>query len=1274
MKKKLIFVRTFAVILFLITFQFSYCQWSWINPLPNGSNFEGVSFVNDSTGWIISNKGKIYKTTDYGKSWILQNGNISSRLNEIHMVNEFTGYIVGDSSVVLKTSNGGTTWELLDLGLTYSASLISVYFIDELKGWISGGFSSVFYTKDGGQSWSTFEFWWADWVGDIQFTDSLTGYRAGRFVQKTTDGGKTWDDLNLPLVSNYNDVFFINKDTGWVICENQLSQTTDGGLSWTLLSSISYAVQIYFTCADTGWLLGYNEISKTTDGGTTWSNFSIPSCYKICMTPSMGYAVGENGVIAQLPDNTFNNWSRLDKNFVGANNLFDIYFNDPLVGFAAGDSGKIFRTHDGGISWDCIKIATSKTLHKIFFTDSKNGWTISDNTIYNTVNGGDTWQISYSADTYFKDIFFIDSETGWVVSSSSQTLYTNNKGVTWTQQGNYGTVGNSLAFTTSKYGWSVGSDGKTLRTVNGGLTWSTKTLPTTNDLLDIEFYDEKTGWIIGRDGIIMKTINDGLNWTIQTAPVFDYKKISVIDSNTVWIAGSSYNIGGLTLTTNNGGESWKSIENDCYQQLNSLFFNDVNNGFAVGYNGAILKYAGLNTIPVFPTALQAGSLSETKIVLSWQDNSSNEEGFEILRSDNYSGNYKIIKIVGAGSTNCIDSLLTLDTDYWYRVRAYNSSGKSAWTREDSAKTSGTRMPETPLLISPSNFETDIPVSSTFTWNSSKRASTYRLQVDDDYNFSSPVFDVSGLTSTSQQVNNLDNNKYHYWRVNASNAGGTSAWSDDRVFKTLDSGLDPPALLSPEKYANDMPISLTLSWISAGGAESYRLQVDDDYFFNSPVFDQSGITSLSQTVTGLNLSTFYYWRVKSENSIGNSDWPDSWAFTTTGPIPDIPVLVSPENNYTYYNADVMLLWNSSDIATSYHLQVDDNNDFSSPVFDDSEIIYISQWLSNLDSSTVYYWRVSGSNTSGTSGWSVTWEFKTVSPQPVFPDIPSLVSPENAAWNQPTTITLCWNSSLNALFYQLQVDEYFDYSSPIFDLSGIKDTSQMVSGLLNNTRYFWRVNASNTDATSFWSFDWIFTTVPEAPEAPVLNSPLSGVTFQPTSLLLMWFPLFNVTFQLQVDNNIDFSSPVFDQSDIYANLADVAGLEYNVTYYWRVRAINDGGAGNWSDIWNFKTTEYTGIGSYQENNTAFLKQNIPNPFENSTLFRYYLPNPSHVKMQIFTINGKLVYNLVNEMQIAGHHEMEWKGMDHSGFPLPSGLYLVRLLTNEFCEFKKLEIIRN
>ncbi len=83
---------------------------------------------------------------------------------------------------------------------------------------------------------------------------------------------------------------------------------------------------------------------------------------------------------------------------------------------------------------------------------------------------------------------------------------------------------------------------------------------------------------------------------------------------------------------------------------------------------------------------------------------------------------------------------------------------------------------------------------------------------------------------------------------------------------------------------------------------------------------------------------------------------------------------------------------------------------------------------------------------------------------------------------------------------------------------------------------------------------------------------------------------------------------------------------------------------------------------------LAQNYPNPFNPSTKIDYSLPENSSVKLNIYDITGKLVLNLVNEIQVPGKYEV-----DLSSSSLSSGIYLYRLTANGFMDTKKLVVLK-
>ena len=88
----------------------------------------------------------------------------------------------------------------------------------------------------------------------------------------------------------------------------------------------------------------------------------------------------------------------------------------------------------------------------------------------------------------------------------------------------------------------------------------------------------------------------------------------------------------------------------------------------------------LDNIPDAPFNLVATAASVSQIDLTWLDNSSNEAGFKIERKIGAGGTYSQIDSVIANVTNYSNNGLAPITNYFYRVRAYNTVGNSAYTR------------------------------------------------------------------------------------------------------------------------------------------------------------------------------------------------------------------------------------------------------------------------------------------------------------------------------------------------------------------------------------------------------------------------------------------------------------------------------------------------------------------------------------------------------------------------------------------------------------------
>jgi hypothetical protein len=98
-----------------------------------------------------------------------------------------------------------------------------------------------------------------------------------------------------------------------------------------------------------------------------------------------------------------------------------------------------------------------------------------------------------------------------------------------------------------------------------------------------------------------------------------------------------------------------------------------------------------NELPITPTEFRASSTSHNTVSLTWNDPSENESAFIVERE--ISGVFKTIAVTAANTTSYIESGLSPETTYRYRILAYNSLGKSAYSEIDTVTTLPTPAPQ-----------------------------------------------------------------------------------------------------------------------------------------------------------------------------------------------------------------------------------------------------------------------------------------------------------------------------------------------------------------------------------------------------------------------------------------------------------------------------------------------------------------------------------------------------------------------------------------------------
>ena len=189
-----------------------------------------------------------------------------------------------------------------------------------------------------------------------------------------------------------------------------------------------------------------------------------------------------------------------------------LYFTDAFTVYAAGESGKIWKTVNAGSNWTTLSTGISNALHSIFFPDEMTGYAVGHSgIILKSNNAGITWDVLNSGtQQLLTSVFFTDVNTGYVAGWQGTLLKTNDGGLTWVQKINgYYNIFSSLYFPNPDIGYLNSSGGLIFRTLDAGETWTPLEHSTNLDASSLYFTDVDHGVAVGGN-MIIKTVNGSI--------------------------------------------------------------------------------------------------------------------------------------------------------------------------------------------------------------------------------------------------------------------------------------------------------------------------------------------------------------------------------------------------------------------------------------------------------------------------------------------------------------------------------------------------------------------------------------------------------------------------------------------------------------------------------------------------------------------------------------------------------------------------------------------
>ncbi|MBI1804777.1 MAG: T9SS type A sorting domain-containing protein [Ignavibacteria bacterium] len=1020
---------------------------------------------------------------------------------------------------------------------------------------------------------------------------------------------------NLQAFSqSFNAVKFIDASTASAVgTSGAIIRSSDGGSTWSNQSSgVSVTLSgLSFPSAGTGTVVGGDfftgpVITHTTNGGANWNNQAAGTSNSLTdvffVDANIGIAVGNSGTILRTT-NGGSTWSTQTSGTTYP--LYGVSFADQNTGVAVGYAGMILRTTNGGVGWTTQVAPNSNqyTLYDISFGDVNNGTAVGDGgTILRTSNGGSSWSAQSSGATRtLYGVSMVGSSTGTVVGNGGLILRTTNSGATWTTQaaGQWGSyVLYGVSFINANNGVAVGSSGLILQTVDGGSSWTQRLVSSGGSPPSVMVNSLTV--CSGTSGTLTATVTGG------TSPyTYSWNTGATTQSITTSTAGT-YTV---TVTDSKGATATSSgtltVNLPPSVSVNSLTVCSGSSGtLTATVTGGTSPYTYLwNTGATTPSITTSTGGTYSVTVTDSKGCSGIGSGILTvnppmtmsLASTNVSCNGGANgSITATFSGGLVPYTIQIDGGayaaatspkifYSLAAGAHTVYLKDALGCIVSQSVTLTQPAALTLSLSSSNVSCNGGSNGTITLTATGGTSPYSYSKDGGVTFqASNIF--SGLAAATYSIAVKD-------------ANGCLASQSVTITQ--------PAAIAVNLTETDVSCfgaaNGTISITASGGTSPYTYSKDGITFQSTSSF--TGLTAGSYTITVKDVSGCTNAASTSIAQPAQLSCSVASVAVCAGSSGTLTALVSGGTSPYTYNWSTGATTSSITASTAgtYNVTVTDAKGCTAtasgtltvnslPVLTctgdslTSTKLTATTTVSSTPSTGVSYsWSGAGLVSGGTTS-SATWNQagpKTVvvtntstgcqsscvsqvtqvlaSPPPA----PILSAPANGSTGQVTTLTLAWNASSGATSYRLQVATDSNFVSKVLDDSTLTTTSRSVGPLLNNTKYYWHVNAKNSSGTSSYSSFWNFTTVPLPPTVTTTaatsvtssSGTLNGTVNPNGAATTAWFEW--GTSSTLATYTSTTSQSIGSGTSAVSVSAGLTGLSPNTTYYYRIAGQNSAG---------------------------------------------------------------------------------------------------------------------
>jgi len=595
------------------------------------------------------------------------------------------------------------------------------------------------------------------------------------------------------------------------------------------------------------------------------------------------------------------------------------------------------------------------------------------------------------------------------------------------------------------------------------------------------------------------------------------------------------------------------------------------------------------------------------------------------------------------------------------------------TQHVSEGTYDTTAPPAPQLLNPSDNATigssSFPIR--FRWSAVEDNESppvrYDVEIANDASFSSLVVSQRNLLCTWYNAYSLPAGTY-YWRVRAKDSSAPfnkSSWAGPYKF-TITGGSDTtppstPVLLYPYNGEVTRETNIILYWARATddnnfqSSVTYDLQVAKNPNFSSPIVNETNLSVLNYDITSKvsgSAGGEYWWRVRARDAKGNmSPWSCPWKIIIDTSSTEVTVFSFLDSGFELDGAGWIRhpLDKCSQDVYSIDTTVKRTGEKSAKI----------STTGSPDCSGGHFWQATVGNavTPGKKYRFWCW-VKTE----------NVVKPPG---HHGAALRILWSDNYLAGWVARE-----DY---IGELEGtttgwVKIDSGEITAPPGAQRLQVALMLDSFGAPCAAWFDDVNSgedVVP--PFTPKVISPLYDEEIASFPVILNWTKVPDVRaeshpvkYDLQIDDNSDFSSPILHVKDLESTSYLVSSLPTKGEYYWRIRSKD--AAGNTS-CWTEPRRFNVAVGGPPsppddvpviKTDTIRVKPNIVTQDE-VVKVEYKVSKPGKVQFKIYSLSGDLVKQFSREVKEAEKvYQEELLLVDEKGNKLPNGVYFIHCTT--------------